>query len=199
LAGALVAAAAVLAAPFVYFAVRLADQPVHHPLQPIAISARSCPAVQSIASAAQAFEYAWFDADMSSASWTTSRAKLEAALVRLDRTLARGTPSLPVAVRARLEVVRTNARRGIVAVRASTSFGDADRRGYAELNVASAAYGQATTLVGDACDSLYVMRGPRVTPSPGAVREFAGLADWVCGVHRERCPTTTTTQRPAGR
>jgi hypothetical protein len=81
--------------------------------------------------------------------------KLEQALTQLQRSILRGMPSVPPSVRSRLARVLSNATHGKVVVARSTSYPDAAVHGYPQVNAAYASYGEAMTLVGDACGSLY--------------------------------------------
>jgi hypothetical protein len=189
--GTIVVAGVLLASPFIYLATRADDEPTHRPLTAVPVSARACPEVQAIQAAANSFENAWYAADASAAPWTVSRTKLERALEGLDRKITAAVPVVPASVGSRLTTVQTNLRVGKAVVVNSTDFSDVVRHGYAQLNAVYAAYGDAATLVGDACGSLYVYTGVRGSPFDNLAR---GLTDRLSGCESEAssCPTTTT-------
>jgi hypothetical protein len=190
--GAIVVAGLLVASPVVYLAIRAGDQSTHRPLTAVPVSARACPEVHAVQSAANAFENAWYAADASTAPWTVSRTKLARALEGLDREITAAIPVVPVLVRARLTTVRTNLRVGKVAVINSTDFGDVVRHGYVQLNAAYASYGDAATLVGDACGSLFVYTGVRGSSFDNLTRGLTDLLNG-CESGAKSCPATTTT------
>ena len=184
---ALIVVGTLLAAPLVYLAVNIST-PATAPLAAVPIRASACPEIRTIRSTASDFLTEFDTAQVASAPWSRSRARLEATLAWLDASLTRGLPVVPAVVQERFNGVQANVRRGEPVVAASTSFADLMHHGYVELNAAVSTYGQAVTLVGDACGSLYVSTDfPPTQPDAQVAAMWAHLANWVCGPDHDRC------------
>ena len=182
--GAMVVAGALLAAPFIYVAVR-ASKPSKPALHAVPISSAACPEIRAIQSATTIFLTRWDDPEAAKASWRRSQLQLKDTLARLDASLTRGLPVVPRAVQSRFAIVRGSVRRGASIVTTSRSLVDLRSHGYVEVNAAYSAYGEAVTLVGDACGSLYAY--PLTKPDLEGAAMWARLADWVCGPSHAKC------------